>query len=98
MVYNTLDEETEAGGVEGRQLKAMRGALGDRELVTAPKYCLKWLVDENKWWRVNQPYHNQIFNNQSGDCKKITRRYCRCAKGLFLCSECYATHVLDADT
>ena len=46
MDENTLDEETEAGGAGGRQLR--RGTLGDHELVTAPKYCGKWLVDENK--------------------------------------------------
>ena len=75
VVENTLDEEIEAGGVDGRQPRAMRGALGDHEIVTAPKYCGKWLVDENKWRGVKHPYQNQICNNQSGDCKKNTRRY-----------------------
>ena len=55
MVDNTLDEETEAGGVDVRRLVARIGTLGDHELVTDPKYCGKWLVDENKWWRVKQP-------------------------------------------
>ena len=95
----TLDEEAEAGGGgDGRRLRPRRGVLGDHELVIAPKYCGRWLVDENKWWRAKQPYQKQICTERSGDCKKITRRYCRCTKGLFLCAECYATHVLDADT
>ena len=98
MVENTLDEETEAGGVDGRRMRARRGALGDHELVIAPKYCGKWFVDDNKWRRFKQPYQKHICNNRSGDCKQITRRYCRFNKGLFLCAECYATHVLDADT
>ena len=42
--------------------------MGDHELVTARKYCGKWLVDENKWMGVKQPYQKQICNNQSGDC------------------------------
>ena len=98
MVEKKLDEETEAGGVNGRRLRERRGYLGDHELVTYPKYCGKWLVDENKLWRVNHPYQNQICNNQSSDCKFFTRRYCICTKELFLCSECYETRVLDADT
>ena len=53
MVENTVDEETEAGGVDGIRLRARRGALKDHELVIAPKYCGKWIVDENKWRRVN---------------------------------------------
>ena len=52
MVDNTLDEDTEAGGFDWRLMKSRRGTLGDHELVTAPKYCVKWLVDENKWRRV----------------------------------------------
>ena len=75
MVENTLDEETEAGGVHRRRLRARRGNLGDHELVTAPKYCGKRLVDENKWRRVKQSYQKQVCNNRNGDCKKFTRRY-----------------------
>ena len=52
MVYNTPDEETKAGGVDLMWLRASRGDLGYHELVTAPTYCGKWLVDENKWRRV----------------------------------------------
>ena len=63
MVENTLDEETEAWGVDVRQLRARRGALRYHKLVTAPKYCGKWLVGENKWWRFKQPHQKQI-------CKK----------------------------
>ena len=47
MVENKIDEYTEAGGVDVIRLISRRGALGDHELVTAPKYCGKWLVDEN---------------------------------------------------
>ena len=39
MVKNTLYEETEAGGVDGRQLRERRRTLRYHELVTAPKYC-----------------------------------------------------------
>ena len=60
MVENTLDEETEAGGVGGRWLRSRRETLGDHELVTAPKYCGKCLVDENKWQKVKNPYQKQI--------------------------------------
>ena len=63
MVENTLGEETEAGGLNGRRLRSMRGTLGDYELLKAPKYCEKWLVGENKWRRVKQPHQKQIFNN-----------------------------------
>ena len=56
MVENTLDEEIEAGGVDGRNLRSRRETLGDHELVTDPKYFGKWFVDENKWRRVKQPY------------------------------------------
>ena len=55
MVEETLYEETEAGGVYGRRLRSRRRTLGDNELVTAPKYCGKWLVDDNKSRRVKQP-------------------------------------------
>ena len=37
MVDNTLDEDTEDGRVDGRWMRAKRGALGDHELVIAPK-------------------------------------------------------------
>ena len=67
MVENTLYEETEAGGVGGRRMRAMRETLGDHEFVIAPKYFGKWLVDENKWCRVKQPYQKQICKNRSGD-------------------------------
>ena len=49
MVENTLDEETETGWVDVRRLRARRGALRVHELVTAPKDCVKWLVDYNKF-------------------------------------------------
>ena len=39
MVDNTLDEDTEDVGVDGRWMRAKRGALGDHDLVKAPKYC-----------------------------------------------------------
>ena len=86
------------GDVDERWLIARRGTLSYHDLVTAPKYCGKWLVDENKWRRVKQTYQKQIRNNWSGYCKMFTRRHWRCTKGLLLCAECYATHVLDADT
>ena len=54
MVDNTLDEETEAGGVDVRRPRERRGALGDHEFVTAPKYCGQWIADEHKWWRVKK--------------------------------------------
>ena len=63
MVENTLDEETEAGGDDGIRMIARRGGLGYHELVAAPKYCGKWLVGENKWWRAKQPYQKKICNN-----------------------------------
>ena len=70
--------------------------LGDHELVIAPKYCEKWLVDENKWPRVKQLYKKHICNNRSGNCKKHYKEV------LYMhyvtLAECYATHVLDADT
>ena len=56
MVENTIDEQTEAEGVDGIRMRERRGTLGYHELFTAPKYCRKWFVDENKWWRVKQPY------------------------------------------
>ena len=95
---NTIYEETEAGGVDVIQLRSRRGYLLYHELVTAPKYCGEWLVDENKWHRVKHPYHKQICTNRSRDFKIIIRWYCRCTKRLFLCFEFYATRVLDADT
>ena len=55
MVDNTLDEETESGGVNGRRPREMRRALGDHDLLTAPKYCGKCIVDENKWRRIKNP-------------------------------------------
>ena len=36
MLYNTLDEEIEAGRVDGIQMIARRGGLVYHELVTAP--------------------------------------------------------------
>ena len=54
IVDNTLDEETETGDINGIRLKERMGTLGDHELVIAPKYCGKWLVDKKKWWRVSQ--------------------------------------------
>ena len=98
MVENTLDEDTDAGGVDGIWMRSRRGSLGDHELVTAPKYCGKLLVDENKWQRVKQPYQKQKCNNRGGNCKIITRRYCGCNEVLLLCAECYVTNVLDAET
>ena len=41
IVYNILNEETGAGRVYGKYLRTSRGALGDHNLVTAPKYCGK---------------------------------------------------------
>ena len=67
MIDNTLDEYTEAGRFDVRQPKARIGTLGEHEIVKDPKYFGKWLVDENKWQRVKNPYHNQICNNRSSD-------------------------------
>ena len=67
MVENTLEDEIDSGGIDRRRLLSRSGTLGDHELVTAPKYCGKWIVDENKWQRVNQTYQKQICNNRSGD-------------------------------
>ena len=78
MVDITLDEETEAGGVYGRRMRASRGVLGDHELVTAPTYYVKWLVDENEWRRVKQTHQKHIFTNRSRNFKKNTRRYFIC--------------------
>ena len=39
IVDNTLDEDTKAGRVDGRRPRARRGALGDHEILTSPKYC-----------------------------------------------------------
>ena len=63
MVYNTLDEYTEAGGVDVRRSRARKGSLGYHENLIYPKDFVKWLVDENKWRRVKQPYQKQICNN-----------------------------------
>ena len=52
MVENTLDAEEEVSGVEGIRPRARRGTSGDHELVTATKYCGKFLAEDNKWWRV----------------------------------------------
>ena len=87
MVENTLDEEKEAGGVYVRHLRARMGNLEDHKIVTAPKYCGKWFVDENKWRRVKHPYQKQICNNQSGNFNFSTRRYYSCNKKLFLCDK-----------
>ena len=48
MVGEKLDEETEAGGVDRRRLRARRGTLRYYELVTDPTYCGEWIFDENK--------------------------------------------------
>ena len=56
MSDNTLDEDTVSGGVDGRRMRARRGTLGYHELVTAPTYGGKWIVDKNKLKRVKQPY------------------------------------------
>ena len=48
MIENKIYEETKAGGVDGGRLRAQRGTLAYHELVTAPKYCGRWIVDENK--------------------------------------------------
>ena len=69
MVENTLDGETEAREVNGRWLRVRRGTLEDHELLTAPKYCGKFLVDKNKWQRVKHTYQKQICANRSGNCK-----------------------------
>ena len=69
MVENTLDENKDTGRVYGRLLRSKRGDLGDHELVTAPKYCEKWIVDRHRWWRVKQTYQKQLCNNRNGDCK-----------------------------
>ena len=45
---NTLFEEIDSGEVDGRQTRARRGALGDHDIVTAPKYCGNCFVDEKK--------------------------------------------------
>ena len=61
---NTLDEETEAGGFDERQMRSRRGALVDHELVTDPRYCGKWLGDKNKGRRFKQPYQKNICINR----------------------------------
>ena len=48
MINSTLDKEGEAIRVKGIRLRARRGGLGDHELVMDPKYCGKWLAEENK--------------------------------------------------
>ena len=74
------------------------GGLGRPQACDSSKILWKWLVDENKWQRVKKPYHKNICNNISGYCKNVIRSYCKCTEGIFLCSECYTTHVIDGDT
>ena len=56
MVDKKIGEDTDDGGVDGIKLIGRRGTLGDHAILTASKYCGKWLVDENKWRRSKQPY------------------------------------------
>ena len=98
MFDKTLYGKIEAGGVDGRRMGATREALRYHELVTAPKYCGKWIVDYNKWGSVKHTNQKQFCNNRSGDFKMFSSRYFRCTNGLFLCAECYAPHVTNADT
>ena len=57
MVEKTLDGYIESGGFGGRRMISSRGTLGGHELMKAPKYCGKWLVDKkNGGGSVKQPY------------------------------------------
>ena len=45
--------------------------MGDHDLVTAPKYCGKWLAEDKKLSRVNQTYQKQLLVNPRSDCKLL---------------------------
>ena len=75
MVENTLYEQERDSKDYGIRIREKRGSSGDHELMTAPKYCVKWLVEENKWRRVKQTHQKKLCANSTSDCKNITRRY-----------------------
>ena len=51
-----MKRQRRRGGVDGKHIKIRTGTLGYHELVIDPKYCVKWLVDDNRWQIVKQPY------------------------------------------
>jgi hypothetical protein len=64
------------------------------EQITVKHYCGMWDSSSKKWKKTRQKYQKQRCTNQS-NCKKMTRSYCKCTKGLFLCAGCFTDHKLD---
>ena len=82
---HTLWRDRSWGGF-GRRLRSRKGALGDHELVTAPKYCVKLLVDDNKWEEVQAALPKADMQQLKRKMHFFTKRYCRCTKRLLLCA------------
>jgi hypothetical protein len=64
------------------------------EMVTVKHFCGMWDSSSKKWKKTRQKYQKQRCSNHS-NCNKMTRTYCKCTKGLFLCAGCFTDHKLD---
>ena len=67
----------------------------DHSLKVAPHYTGKWLSSKNLWNKVKSKYQKQLCAYQMTGCKNLTRLYCTCSTGLFICTSCYPKHIID---
>ena len=63
-------------------------------MITVKHFCGMWDSSAKKWKKTLQKYQKQRCTNH-GTCKKMTRAYCLCNKGLFLCATCFPDHKLE---
>ena len=73
-----------------------RKRMDVHELLTAPQFCGAWIPKQNLWRQVKQRYQQNRCAFHGKRCTAQVRTYCRCTVGMFLCKECYATHVAEA--
>jgi hypothetical protein len=64
------------------------------QMITVKHFCGMWDSSGNKWKKTRQKYQKQRCTNHT-ICKKMTRAYCLCTKGLFLCATCFPDHKLE---
>ena len=89
MINNTV-------GVEKKNSEPVGMTLCPRteehELIKLKKFQGAWDATRKKFKKVKSQYQQQRCRNFH-QCRKQTRTYCKCTKGMFLCVQCFAEHI-----
>jgi len=89
MMNNTIG--LEVGGQQTEVGRNLRRRSVEHQLVKLEKHRGAWNGAQKKFKKVKSQYQQQSCRNFT-ECRKQTRTYCKCSKGMFLCVQCFADH------